>query len=226
MSRYLDWLHRDEKPEVQRELTRREKISNWWDYHIWHVVICVAAAALAVHLLWSAFSGVKPDYQVAYVGSTALPERTAAALETALSSLGTDANGDGQTVVALRQYIIPDAMAYGYAAEAKLIGDLESCDSSIFLLEDAANFQARYFSLALLDGSLPREGDTSAEGAWVRWGDCPALAALPLDAETAGSQALLADIAVARRGFVTEKTTDYPEACEVLWAAMTRGAIS
>ena len=128
MSRYLDWLHRDEKPEVQRELTRREKISNWWDYHIWHVVICVAAAALAVHLLWPAFSGVKPDYQVAYVGSTALPEGTAAAL--------------------------------------------------------------------------------------------------PLDAETAGSQALLADIAVARRGFVTEKTTDYPEACEALWAAMTRGAIS
>lgn len=238
-SRYLAWLHRDERPEQQRELTRKERIANWWDYHIWHVVFGVAGVLLAGHLVLTALGvgKVKPDYQIAYVGHTALPSDTAAALESALASLGGDASGDGQTVVQLHQYIIStsgaEAATYGYAAEATLLSDLEARDSYLFLLEDPEAFQARYISLALLDGTLPEEGDTSAEGTYLRWADCPVLAGLPLGGyaeAVAGqtvqgdSQELLSGLAVARRGFLNGQAPKYPEGCAALWEALTKGA--
>lgn len=238
-SEYLKWKYRDVKPDQAVELTPRQKRSNWWYYHKWYVFLGAGLLALGVYLGARVLGvgQVRPDYQVAYVGSSALPEDTVAALESALENLGTDCNGDGQVAVRVNQYVMGDSSGegavYAYAGSTKLMADLDACDSYFFLLEDPETFQANYQVLRRLDGSLPEETEQDDESCYLPWSGCPALRELPLgeysekilDQEIHGdSQERLAPLFVARRGFWTERTAQYPEACDALWDAMTRGS--
>ncbi len=178
---------------------------------------------------------IQPDYQIAYVGSGALPEQTAAAIEDAFAALGVDANEDGQVVVELHQYLLNGTLdenaEYTYANQVTLMGDLEDCDSYFFLLENCETFQAGYQVLADADGSLPEDGTGSPYS--VAWGDCPALAGQDLgdyaqtvlgQELTGSSQELLAGFQLARRGFWEDKTCANREACDALWDTLTKGA--
>lgn len=240
-SEYLKWKYRDVVPDQSRELTPAEKRANWWHYHKWHILLVVVLAAAAVNILGHAlgFWQVRPDYQVAYVGSSALLEDTATALETALAQLGRDCNGDGRVIVRLNQYTAPgsgdsDAALYAYADSARLMADLDSCDSYFFLLEDPETFQKNYQVLCRLDGSLPQDGDWDYESCCLLWSDCPILRDLPLGEysqallgqELSGdSQELLAGLFLARRGFWSKKSAPYSDACDELWAAITEEAL-
>lgn len=235
-SEYLKWKYRDVRPDEPVELTPKEKRANWWHYHKWHVVLGAALLLSLASILSRALGlgEVRPDCQIAYVGSAALPEDTAAALENALSAMGTDCNGDGRVLVRLNQYITGsnDAM-YAYAQGTRLMADIDGCDSCFFLLEDPEGFQEAYGVLALADGSLPENGRNGPLS--LSWSDCPALEALPLGGyseslpgqEIKGdSQELLSGLFLARRGFWTDKTSAYPEQCDELWNVITKGAVS
>lgn len=238
-SEYLKWKYRDVQPDQPVELTARQKRANWWYYHKWHVLLGVGLLAVGAYL-GARLLGVgqtAPDYQVAYVGSAALPEDTAAALESALADLGTDCNGDGQVVVRLNQYVMGDGSGegamYAYAGSTRLMADLDACESYFFLLEDPEVFQANYQVLRRLDGSLPEETDRDYESCCVAWSHCPVLQDLPLgeytekilDQEIQGdSQELLSSLWVARRGFWTERTCSDTQECDALWNAITRGS--
>lgn len=143
-SEYLKWLYRDEKPEEPLVLTPAQKRKNWWDYHKWHVAAGAVLLAIAGSILWDALGigEIKPDYQVAYVSTNALPEDTAAELEAGFAALGEDLNGDGQVVVRLNQYAVfnGDAEAAATAGVA-LMGDIVECESYFFLLEDPERFK-------------------------------------------------------------------------------------
>lgn len=251
-SEYLKWKYRDVQPDAPIELTSAQKRANWWHYHKWQVilgaVLLLCLGDILVHAL--GIGQVQPDVQIAYVGSAALPEETAAALETALASLATDGNGDGKVVVQLNQYAAQqDGSAassavnqdsgerafYAEAAQAGLIADLERCDSFLFLLEDGETFQRGYQILAHTDGTLPSEMEAPSDRLWLNWTDCPVLAGLDLGSYTetvAGtnlsgdSQTLLSRLKLARRGFWTGTTCKNPETCEELWNTVTKGAKS
>lgn len=238
-SEYLKWKYRDVQPDQPVELTPRQRRANWWYYHKWYVLLGVGLLALGTYLGARALGvgQVKPDYQVAYVGSDTLPEETAAALESALANLGTDCNGDGQVVVRLNQYVMGDSSdegaVYAYAGSTKLMADLDACDSYMFLLEDPEAFQKNYQVLRRLDGSLPEETDQGYESCCLSWSGCPVLRELPLgeysekilNQELQGdSQERLSSLSVARRGFWTERTCSYSQECDALWDAITRGS--
>ena len=236
-SEYWKWKFKDVQPEEKRELTPEEKRKNWWHYHKWHVVIGVVLVGIAANLVWNALGigKTEPDYRVAYVGDSFLPDDTAAALETALSGLGEDLNGDGQVVVSLRQYAANAGVDAGMATttEVQIMADIMEGESYFFLLEDPEQFQQAYRSLCLLDGTLPEEGDYSAEGTYLAWEDCPVLAGLDLGGYTytaAGqdvsgdSQELLSGLFIARRGFWTEDGALHPEGWAALWEKITEGA--
>lgn len=113
------------------------------------------------------------------------------------------------------------------------MADIMERESYFFLLEDPEQFQKAYRSLCKLDGTLPAEGDDSAEGTYLAWDDCPVLANLelgefsyPLMGETVSgsSSELLSRLYIARRGFWTEESTPHPEGCEALWKKITEGA--
>lgn len=237
-SEYLKWKYRDVKPREKKELTPAEKRKTWWYYHKWRlaagIVLVLAGAGILRQVL--GVGRVEPDFQFAYVGAYTLPDDTIAALEENLSALGADQNGDGQTAVSIRQYPLynPDAQAAA-AAQIQLMADLNQCDSTFFLLEDPERFQQDFHILCRLDGSLPEDGDRSADGTYLAWTACPLLAtaepgeyAYELLGETVrgSSNELASGLYLARRGFWTEKTAPYPEGCEALWNSLTEGAIS
>lgn len=237
-SEYLKWKYRDVTPDKKAELTPGEKRKNWWHYHKWHVAAGVVLTGIGISLVCNAMGlgRIKPDYQVAYVGENALPDDTAAAIESAFAALGEDLNGDGRVTVRLNQYPSSGGTDAGMAASAEvsLMADLLERDSYFFLLEDPAWFQVNYHSLRRLDGSLPEEGDNSAEGVCLSWPDCPALAGAGLGSfsyevlgktVTGSSDELAQGLSLARRGFWTEETCAYPEGCDALWERLTEGAV-
>ena len=236
-SEYWKWKFKDVQPEEKRELTPEEKRRNWWHYHKWHIAAGAVLIAIPCSIAWSALRQIKPDYQIAYVGENTLPDDTVTALETELAALGEDLDGDGRVVVRLAQYA-SSSRAEAEAAEAaevRLMADIIERESYFFLLEDPEQFQKAYRSLCRLDGTLPAEGDYSAEGTYLAWDDCPVLDNLdlgefsyPLMGETASgsSNELLSRLYIARRGFWTEESVPHPEGCEALWEKITEGAIS
>ena len=235
-SEYLKWKYRDVHPDEPAELTPEQKRANWWYYHKWHVVLGVVLLLSAASILARAlgFGESRPDYQIAYVGAASLPEDTAAALENALSDLGTDCNGDGRVIVRLNQYVTgsDDAM-YAYAQRIRLMADIDACDSCFFLLDDPEGFQDTCGVLALADGSLPEDGESGP--LYLSWSDCPVLNALQLggysesllgEALMGDSQERLSGLFLARRGFWADKPPAYPEQCDALWNVITKGAVS
>lgn len=238
-SEYLKQKYKDVKPDAPHELTGAEKRKNWWHYHKWHVVAAVVLVLIATDLVWG-FLGrgePKPDYQIAYVGSSSLPDDTAAAVETAFASLGDDLNGDGQVLVRLNQYASsadadPSAVA---AAKVQLMADVMEQESFFFLLEDPEDFQRNYHSLSRLDGTLPDQDDYSVEGSVLEWDQCPVLAGMDLGDYTydllggmasGNSQELLSRMFIGRRGFWTEEDDDAQAGCVELWEKLTEGAVS
>lgn len=149
-SEYLKWKYRDVKPEKPVPMTAAQRRKNWWHYHKWHVLTTAAALLIAADWAWNVLSQVHPDYQVAYVGSVPLNEGDRVSWETQLAGLGTDCNGDGNVVVQLNQYLTTqngptsEQAMYNYAANVKLLADLDARESYFFLLEDPEQFQADY----------------------------------------------------------------------------------
>ena len=240
-SKYLMWKYKDIQPDQPRELTAKEKRANWWYYHKWHVAIGIVLVLALGNIIWSALGigRVFPDFQVAYVGSSSLPADTVSALENALAQLGADANGDGQIVIKINQFVSAggpgdeNTAMYAFASNAALMADLSSCDSYFFLLEDPGTFQRNYQALRRLDGTLPTDFDRDYESCCLPWINCPALAGLNLggysetvlDQTISGdNQELLSHLYIARRGFWSNKTVSNPDECDVLWTELTKGA--
>ena len=224
-SEYLKWKYRDVQPDPPpRELTPKERRANWWHYHKWHVLIAaalvIALSDVGYHVL--GVGQTEPDFQIACISTRALPDSTAAALESALSALAPDRNGDGKSVVQLNTFLDApvnadsDTAMFAYASNIQFIADLNAGDSRIFLLEDPDSFQERFDAL---------EGDGP-----YRWTDCPALMSLELGEysenilgqQVSGrNQEILSGLSLARR--------DFPEPDDgwaAFWAVLTEGAVS
>lgn len=242
---YVRWLARNEKPREKRELTPEEKRRNWWDYHKWHVVIAIVCAVLLADLIYDSVWNRRnsPDYVVAYVGQTALPDSLARIAEEGLAQLGEDINGNGEVRVELRQFIIAEedqtsvAIALedtqrGYASSLLLQGNIETVESMVFLLEDPELFASAYPILSRVDGTLPEDTPDSQMPVYHYWGDCPALTGLELPnfevpvihgTLEGDSQLALSGLAVARRGLWDDGTNDSILAGIALWERMTEG---
>lgn len=239
---YFKWLARDEKPEEKRELTREEKIRNWWHYHKWYVIAGLAALWLLAGVVADGVAAKrsKPDYTIAYVGGYMLPEDTVSALETALAALGTDGNGDDRVTVQVNQYMLYEAddqgnavenqkMSYSHAGQVQLMGDIEDGTSTIFLLAFPDRFSGNFEVLAYLDGTLPEQPAAATPYKWLAWADCPVLTALELGSYTDGelsgdNQELLSKLYIARRAYWTEEQASAAERDIALWEQLIAGA--
>lgn len=240
-SEYIKWKSKDiDVKTEEEELTPEEKRKNWWYYHKWYLIIGVIALIALVHFLLDIFGvgEAKPDYQIAYVGSDPLPDETVYALETAISEMGQDLNGDGQVVVVINQYAtyeniiqtqkeleeLPDGdlATQAQLSYAKLMTDISVNDSFFFLLEDPEGFEERYKVLSYLDGSLPDEENADYRQMCITWSDSQLLSSMDLGeydlfGTTGSNQELLSRLYIARRGFWTGKTCKHLEGCEALW---------
>lgn len=169
------------------EMTAKEKRENFWFYHKWHVVLGAVAAVLLASFVWELASKVEPDYTIALLSARVLPVGIGEALGEQLAPFADDRNGDGRVVVSVMEYGIyqDDGAASDpnllMANMTKLMADVDMGESILFLTDDVEGFEEQYGFFAYNDGSTPEEGvrpDYARMG--VRWGDCPALAALEL----------------------------------------------
>ena len=183
-----------------------------------------------------------PDYQIAYVGKSALPEDTAHAIEAAFAQYGEDLNGDGIVSVKLNQYVsdtedVENASTYALAAQMQFLSDMNAEDSYFLLLDDPAHFQLDYQALANWDGTPPGNNDYTAAGKTVCWADCPALAEADLGTYqttvlgttvTGENAELVENLYLGRRAFYedvkAEKAARAREGAERLWQNLTKGA--
>lgn len=245
---YYRWLAKDVKPEEKRELTRQEKVKNWWYYHKWHLLIAAAVIFLIADISSDILTNHRnqPDYSIAYVGSSYLPEDTVTQLTDALAQLGEDLNGNGTVQVALHQYLVysqeaadqsssTDNYSMLYTAQVQLAADLENCSSFFFLMEDPGQFQEDYQILDTPDGGLSEDIAGSSPAIYFAWTDCPVLVNLPLGdysvetldrIYTGQSQDVLSGLYIGRRGFLQGETCSYQEGCEALWNKLIQGATS
>lgn len=168
------------REHVRRDLTPRQRVAYWWQYHWYFVLAGLAAGLLAVYFASSWGSAAQEDYSVAWVGSYYLDEGTRQALEKALAAYGEDVNGDGQVVVRVHQIAL-DLRAIAqrgstsgqqeYADLLALDADLNCGQSTLFLLEDPEAFQSYSGALLYLDGTEPREGAADWENMALSWED-------------------------------------------------------
>lgn len=226
------------REDAAGNLTGKAKWKNWWHYYKWYVICGVILLGIAFDLIGNALGlwEKSPDFRIAYVGGTALPQETADALEEAFTQLDTlsgfssflsdaDFNGDGEVIVELRQYANDfsfadlDAVYYEYSSEVSLIGDISDCESYFFLLDDPDRFQKEYHVLAAADGSCPDDADDTAGDKVIRWADCAALAELTaiVEAQAPGSRELLEGLSIGRRCFYNDKRSDHADKCGELW---------
>lgn len=219
-------------------------VRNWLHYH-W-VYLVIAAVVLWVGISWLAnalhWGETLPDYQIAYVGKSALPEDTAHAIEAAFAQYGEDLNGDGTVCVRLRQYVsdtedAENASTYALAAQMQFLADMNAEESYFLLLDDPVHFQLDYQALANWDGTPPGDNDYTAAGKTVPWADCPVLAGYDLGTYqttvlgttvTGGSAELVNGLFLGRRAFyegpTNEKAALAREGAQRLWNILTEGA--
>lgn len=197
------------KPDAPREYTKKEKWSNWWDYHLKTVLVVGFFAVLGLWMLHDVLTNNKnPDYTVAVVTPYAVPTGITDALAQALTGLADDRNRDGEVLLTVYNCTLSvsgseeqmDGANPVYASDGLttsentvgatlLMSDFQANDSYIFLLYDPAGLARYTQSFAYLDGSVPEEIDSEDTEAlysidWYnmvyRWTDCPALTGLAL----------------------------------------------
>ena len=82
-SEYLQWKYRDVKPEEKPEYSPKEKRRNWLHYHKWWILLGVLLLIAPADILRGVLGLgiIRPDYQMAYVGSVPLSDETVSALQ-------------------------------------------------------------------------------------------------------------------------------------------------
>lgn len=167
--------------------TPRGKWENFWYYHKFHLLIALAVVFLLLFLVQDLTVRREPDYQIAVLTQTPLPETVRSVLEQKLTAYGRDLNGDGRVLVSVNAYLmvmedgkeISDP-ALQMASVAKLLSDLQEGDSMIFLTDDES-FRAHQSTRQLfsnLDGTAPQAGKEDFSAMRVAWNDCKPLSTL------------------------------------------------
>lgn len=228
----------DERPpEPPAPPKGRKKWENFWFYHKWHILAALGVALLAVFLLRDIGSRVEPDYVIGVITvDEAVPSGAFTPLGQALAPLADDRNGDGQTVVEVLEYdFTSEDPTMVMANSTRLVGDVQTGESSFYLVDDLAAAQARFGGMfANNDGEALDEEATDVSGAGVAWSACPVLTQLELgDVQTMMGasmgplQQLLDGYTLVRRAPLEkadEDTQAYLEAGTALFEALTAGA--
>ncbi len=145
---------------------------HWFSYHWGWILGGIAVSAFLLYAFLPG-GGSKPDYVLSWIGTTALSETEEAAVKSAAARAGADQNGDGMIEVSLTQFIIDFHMTaddsryeenYGYVS--KMLGQLQTNECYLYLLEDPERFQYATGALQYLDGARASEADHFESSRW------------------------------------------------------------
>lgn len=181
------WNIEPEQPEEKHEMTPREKRANFLYYHKWHILLIGIAVAFIAMFIYDITTRVNPDYQIGVLSSTALPGSVLDTLETALTPLCDDRNGDGTvklTVVGYTVGISEEDIAdpnTQMADVTRLMGDFSTGQTMLFLVQDVQKYQEQFQLFSYNDGTTPAESEEiDYENLGVAWENSSVLSRLAL----------------------------------------------
>lgn len=207
----------------------RKRIKNWIYYNKWYVAACVLLLIFTIRYIAGIFGIAEPhpDLQAAYVGRHVLTKETVTQLQDLLAQKAGDYNNDGKVLVEVRQYLTSDesgaaeAQQNAMASEVSLSGDIDSCDSYLFLLEDPEQFQIEWQLLADENGDPPASSDYTVDKKVI-----PLSQLLP-DLSTIADETdreTISSLYMGRRCFYTEKTCENAEALAAMWDSVVKNS--
>lgn len=122
------------------EMTRKQKISNFWYYNKWKVLLGVFFAWLLISFLVDMITKVDYDYSVAIVSETVFFDSELAALQEQLEEHAKDLNGNGEVDVQVMVYSLPQGETVDpqtvASGKTQLLADMQEGYSMIFLYSD------------------------------------------------------------------------------------------
>lgn len=171
--------------EAKLNMTPKQKLSNFWFYNRWIVIGIIVTAVLAAVFIKDIILQEKPDYQIGVVAPYMISEGSLGALEAAVKPYIDDRNGDGKVVISINSYTIATEEAsivdpnMQMAGMTRFSGDLQLCETMIYLLSDPTYYQKVSEAFQLSDGSMPAaETEYPPEMIGVPIADCKAFEAL------------------------------------------------
>lgn len=183
-ARYTLNIKPDAPEPPKAPMTRRQKWENFWFYNKWKVIIGLVAVVILGILIKDVVTKVDPDYTIGVLTTQSLPYNADVTLGEKLAALCDDRNGDGRVEVQVLEYCISDDPVdpnTQMAMMTKLMGDMQTGESMLFLTDDVEKYERQYALFVYNDGTAPADYETaSTEGMGVAWSDCPALASLDL----------------------------------------------
>ena len=214
-SEYLKKKYQNVKPDEKVELSKKEKLKNWWYYQRVPLLIGVIVLALVGSFVWEIVTNVQPDYQVAYIGQYSLPEGVQEDLLVLLEEMADDRNGDGEVFVTLMAYVINEEDSSALEMNTALYADLTVGTSEIFLVEDPMLMQEQFVVFLQENGEMPVD-ENSIENVWsYAWVDCPAVSE---------RLNLGLDLHLICRGYETPEMIEEHVGYMELWNRLTEGA--
>lgn len=124
----------DDKREIKIRGKGSSKLSNFWFYYKWHIIIAVLAVAVIAICTFQACNREKEDMSVVYAGSTYIDGSKYDEIAKLLSSvLPEDIDGDGKKNVSFVKYQI-------YSNDE--INDLKSSGSTVDTARNSSNYSS------------------------------------------------------------------------------------
>ena len=238
-ARYTLNITPDAPEEPPAPMTPRQKWENFWFYNKWKIIIGLAVAVTLGILIKDVVTKVDPDYTIGVITEQSLPYDAEVTLGEKIATLCDDRNGDGRVEVQVLEYWLsedPVDANTQMAMMTKLMGDVQTGESMLFLTDNVEKFEKQYGIFAYNDGTSPEDCETaSTENMGVLWSDCPALASLDLGStqtldgsEGAPLQDVMADYTLVKRVYTDstlegdEKATEYYNSAVALFDAWTQ----
>ncbi|MDO5601704.1 MAG: hypothetical protein Q4G07_02940 [Oscillospiraceae bacterium] len=172
----------------------KKKWENFWYYHKWHVLLGAVGLIVAVMLIYSFCSIVKPDYQITLLSPVSRSSAALEELEKQFSAFGKDLNGDGKVIVQVQQYTLASTEKdlqmmnpqINMAGTAQLQGDAQVGSTVIFLTDDFDALQKKTeFFTDLNDPYAPFDAASSTGVYYLPWTSCLPLSQLDMGSVTA-----------------------------------------
>jgi hypothetical protein len=120
--------------------TFKKKWENYWYYYKWHTFGAIFILVVMAVTITQCATTVKPDATIMFISKTTpISSDVTASIESDLAKYITDFNKDGKKKVELMNldFSVTDPTMI-QATQAKFMGELQTADSFLFLVDDAA----------------------------------------------------------------------------------------
>ena len=130
--------------EAKLNMTKKQKIQNFWFYYRIHVIATIGAVIMLGVLIYDIMSQVESDYTLGLITAYPLTQETLIGMQDAINEIADDRNEDGEVVVTLSHYQMAieenaDPMMQ-MAATTRLSGDISVSASMIYMIDTPESY--------------------------------------------------------------------------------------